>query len=201
MTTPNPKVNWYFAKAKNWKEETELLRKIVLSCELNEVLKYGCPAYTINDKSIVLMHTFKDYCALLFYKGAIMKDPKKILIQQTKNVQSARQLRFTSLSQIQKMENTIKTYIKVAIQVEKSGAKVPMKQTEQYAVPTELVNAFDSSPKLKEAFDKLTPGRQRGYLLYFSSAKQAQTRIERIKKCTPAMLQGKGIMMNKKLES
>jgi uncharacterized protein YdeI (YjbR/CyaY-like superfamily) len=200
MSAPNAKVNWYFEKAKTWKAEIEKLREILLCCELEEVLKYGCPAYQINGENVLLVHTFKNYCALLFYKGALMKDPNKILIQQTENVQSARQLRFTHLSEIKKLESTIKNYVLESIRVQKSGQKVEMKQTREYPVPAELLNSFDQQPKLKEAFDALTPGRQRGYLLYFASAKQPKTRIERIQKCTQAIFEGRGMLMSKKLE-
>jgi uncharacterized protein YdeI (YjbR/CyaY-like superfamily) len=200
MSIPNKSVDWYFAKAKTWKSEVTELRQIILDCDLTEELRYGCPCYNLEGANIVLIHTFKNYCALLFYKGAIMQDPSKILIQQTANVQSARQLRFTSLAEITKMSSVIKDYILEAIRVQKSGAKVEMRQTKEYPVPTELLNAFDEQPRLKEAFDALTPGRQRGYLLYFASAKQPKTRMERILKCTQAILEGRGMLMSKKLE-
>jgi uncharacterized protein YdeI (YjbR/CyaY-like superfamily) len=200
MTNSNPKVDWYFAKAKTWKPEVEKLREIILDCDLIEDLKYGCPCYNLDGSNIVLIHTFKNYCALLFYKGALMNDPNKILIQQTENVQSARQLRFTSLAEITKLQSIIKAYVLDAIRVDQSGAKVEMKHTREYPVPAELLNAFDEQPDLKVAFDALTGGRQRGYLLYFASAKQPKTRIERIQKCTQAIFEGRGMLMSKKLE-
>ncbi len=189
----NPKVNWYFDKAGKWQEETEALREIVLDCGLTEVLRWGCPCYALEKSNIVLIHIFKDYCAFLFFKGALLKDPKGILIQQTKNVQAARQIRFTSLEQIIKMKPTLKAYIKEAIKVEKAGLKVPMKKTTEFKMPVEFKSVLDDMPELKTAFHKLTPGRQRGYLLYFSSAKQAKTREARIEKYAPQILKGKGL--------
>jgi uncharacterized protein YdeI (YjbR/CyaY-like superfamily) len=189
----NPKVDFYFVKAKKWKEEIELLRSIILDCHLKEELKWGCPCYTYEGSNIVLIHTFKDYCALLFFKGSIMKDPKKILIQQTENVQAARQVRFTGLKEIEKLKATLKKYVFEAIRVEESGEKVPMKKTTEFKMPDEFKSTLSKDPTLKKAFESLTPGRQRGYLLYFSSAKQEKTRLERIKKYTPVILKGKGL--------
>jgi uncharacterized protein YdeI (YjbR/CyaY-like superfamily) len=193
MNFTNPKVDWFFDKATQWQKEYSQLRMIVLECGLTEVLKWGCPCYQFNDKNIVLIHGFKDYCALLFFKGALMKDPKKILIQQTENVQAARQIRFTSLQQITKMKATIKAYIYKAAEVEESGAKVEFKKTKQFEMPDEFKEKLDTLPKLKKAFYELTPGRQRGYLLFFSSAKQAKTREARVKKYLKKILDGKGL--------
>ena len=189
----NPKVDFYFLKAKKWKEELEQLRTIVLDCHLTEELKWGVPCYTYEKSNIVLIHTFKDYCAVLFFKGALLKDPKGVLIQQTENVQAARQVRFTNVKEISKMKATLKAYIYEAIALEEAGAKVPMKKTREFAVPEEFQQKLDKIPALKKAFNALTPGRQRGYLLYFSSARQAKTRESRIEKYIPHILDGKGI--------
>jgi uncharacterized protein YdeI (YjbR/CyaY-like superfamily) len=189
----NPKVDFYFNKAKKWQEEIRLLRTIVLDCGLNEELKWGVPCYTLKKTNVVLIHSFKDYCALLFFKGVLLKDPKGILIQQTEHVQAARQLRFTDLKQIQKMERTIKAYIYEAIEVEKAGLKVPLKKTKEYAIPEEFKKKLDKSATLKTAFKSLTPGRQRAYLLYFSAAKQSKTREARVEKYIPQILKGKGL--------
>lgn len=193
MNNMNPKVDWYFSKAKKWQEEIENLRSIVLETGLQEELKWGCPCYTQEGSNIVLIHTFKDYCAFLFFKGALLKDPNGILIQQTENVQAARQIRFTSLSEIVKRKKILKTYLLEAINVEKAGLKVPLKKTKEFAVPVEFENKLNELPGLKTAFKALTPGRQRGYLLYFSSAKQAATREARIEKCVPQIFNGKGL--------
>jgi uncharacterized protein YdeI (YjbR/CyaY-like superfamily) len=193
MKNMNPKVDWFFNKAGKWQEAYEQLRKIALSCGLTEELKWGCPCYTLTDSNIVLIHGFKDYCAFLFMKGALLKDPKHILIQQTKNVQSARQIRFTHVDEILDNEATLKSYIKEAIKVEKAGLVVPMKKTKEFEMPEEFRNVLNETPALKKAFSALTPGRQRGYLLYFSSAKQAKTRESRIEKYIPQILKGKGL--------
>lgn len=189
----NPKVDWYFVKNKNWQEEIENMRSIALDCGLNEELKWGCPCYTLNDNNIVLIHVFKEYCAYLFFKGVLLKDPKKILIQQTKNVRVARQIRFTNVKEIGKLKTALKGYIKNAIEVEKAGVKAPLKKTKEYDVPEEFQNKLDENPKLKTAFKTLTPGRQRGYLLFFSSAKQSATREARVKKFMSKILNGKGL--------
>jgi uncharacterized protein YdeI (YjbR/CyaY-like superfamily) len=189
----NPKVDWFFKKDTPWKDEYERLREIVLDCGLTEELKWGCPCYTLEGSNVVLIHGFKEYCALLFHKGALLKDPKKAMIQQTENVQSARQMRFKHLDQISDMEGVIKLYIKEAIKIEKSGVKVQMKKTSEFSMPEEFKKRLDKSASLKKAFEALTPGRQRGYLLYFSSAKQAKTREERIDKYAPKILKGKGL--------
>lgn len=188
----NPKVHWFFDKSTKWQEAYQALRDIVLSFELTEELKWGCPCYTYDTNNVVLIHGFKNYCALLFMKGAIMKDPKQILVQQTENVQSARQIRFADLTEIVKQKTVIKSYIKNAIEVEKSGVKVEMKKATEYKMPDEFQSALIEMTELKTAFEKLTPGRQKGYLLYFSSAKQSKTRIERIEKYIPKILDGKG---------
>ena len=189
----NPKVDFYFTKTKKWQAELELLRKIASDTGLNEELKWGCPCYTFGKKNIVLIHDFKEYCALLFFKGALLKDLNGILIQQTENVQSARQARFTNVSEINKAKAAIKAYIYEAIEVEKAGLKVPLKKTKEYAVPDEFKKRLNKTAGLKSAFNSLTPGRQRGYILYFSSAKLAVTREARIDKYIPQILKGKGL--------
>ncbi|MBX3238985.1 MAG: YdeI/OmpD-associated family protein [Chitinophagaceae bacterium] len=189
----NPKADWFFNKSGKWQKAYQELREIVLDCGLTEELKWGCPCYTNQKNNIVLIHGFKDYCALLFMQGALLKDPKKILVQQTKNVQSARQIRFTDIEEILKNKPAIKTYIKEAIKNDKAGLKVEMKTTTEFEMPTEFQTALEEMPELKTAFYKLTPGRQRGYLLYFSSAKQAKTREARIEKYYQHILDGKGI--------
>jgi uncharacterized protein YdeI (YjbR/CyaY-like superfamily) len=189
----NPNVDWYFAKAKKWQEEIEKLRTIVLDCQLTEELKWGCPCYTYQKSNIVLIHVFKDYCALLFFKGALLKDTDGILIQQTENVQAARQIRFTNIKEINKLQATIKAYIFEAIEVEKAGLKVVMKKTSEFKVPEEFQNKLNENAALEKAFNALTPGRQRAYTLYFSSAKQSKTREARIEKSIPQILNGKGL--------
>jgi len=189
----NPKVNWFFEKETPWQEAYQLLRDIALSTGLTEELKWGCPCYADNKANVVLIHGFKDYCALLFMKGVLLKDAKKVLIQQTANVQSARQWRFTSANKIVKNKSTIKAYIKEAWEIEKSGLKVEMKKTKEFAMPAEFKVVLKEMPDVKKAFDKLTPGRQRGYLLYFGAAKQATTREARIEKYIPKILKGKGL--------
>jgi uncharacterized protein YdeI (YjbR/CyaY-like superfamily) len=189
----NPKVDWFFEKEEKWKSEVEELRKIVLECHLTEELKWGCPCYTYEKKNIVLIHVFKEYCALLFFKGALMKDPKQILIQQTQNVQSARQVRFISLKEIKSLAADLKKYIFQAVEVEESGKKVALKKTKEYPVPEELTAKFKENAALKKAFESLTPGRQRAYILHFSQPKQAKTRESRIEKSIPDILDGKGL--------
>jgi uncharacterized protein YdeI (YjbR/CyaY-like superfamily) len=189
----NSKVDWFFEKATRWQKEYTKLRAIVLDCDLKEDLKWGQPCYTYEKGNIVLIHGFKDYCALLFFKGALLKDKKKILIQQTENVQAARQIRFTGLQEISKLERTVKAYIYEAIELEETGAKVELKKTNEFPVAEEFQAKLDKSRSLKKAFESLTPGRQRGYLLYFSSAKQAKTRAARIEKYMPKILAGKGL--------
>ena len=190
----NSKVDFYFEKADQWQEAFKLLRTIALDCDLTEQLKWGHPCYTVgDDKNIVLMHGFKNYCALLFMKGALLKDEMGILVQQTKNVQAARQIRFTSADEIEEMAHIIKAYIREAIEVEKAGLEVEMKETAAFDMPDEFQTELNENPALKTAFDSLTPGRQRGYLLYFSSAKQAKTRAARVEKYTLHILAGKGL--------
>jgi uncharacterized protein YdeI (YjbR/CyaY-like superfamily) len=189
----NSKVDFYFNKASKWQEAYKQLRTIVLECELTEELKWGVPCYTFSSSNVVLIHGFKDYCAMLFHKGALLTDSEGILVQQTQNVQSARQIRFTSLQEIMKLEPTVKKYIFEAIQVEKMGLKVALKKTREFDIPEEFQNVLDQNPALEEAFSALTPGRQRGYILYFSAPKQAKTRVSRVEKYVPQILAGKGL--------
>ncbi|MEC1550133.1 YdeI family protein [Bacillus rugosus] len=189
----NPKVDEFLSKATKWKEEFEKLRAIVLDCELTEEFKWKHPCYTLNNKNIVLIHGFKDYCALLFHKGALLQDAHGILIQQTENVQAARQIRFTNVQEIDEMETILKAYIREAIEVEKAGLEVDLKKNTEYKIPEELQNKFDEIPALKTAFEALTPGRQRAYILHFSQAKQAKTREARVEKCVQNILDGKGL--------
>src|SRR6478609_6243041 len=189
----NPKVDWFFNKETKWQKEYEKLRTIVLGCDLTEELKWGCPCYVYHKSNIVLIHGFKEYCALLFFKGALLKDKKKILIQQTENVQAARQVRFTNVKEIDKIKTALKAYIYEAVAVEEAGVKVAYKKTSEYKVPEEFEKKLDKNRTLKTAFEKLTPGRQRAYLFYFSQAKQSKTRESRIEKCMPQILEGKGI--------
>lgn len=189
----NPKVDFYFDKAGQWQKETEQLRTIVLDCGLMEELKWGCPCYVYQNSNVVLIHIFKEYCALLFFKGALLHDPNGILIQQTENVQSARQIRFTNVKEIVKLAPVIKAYIYEAIEVEKAGLKVKLKKTADYAVPEEFQQKLDENAALKKAFKALTPGRQRAYLFYFGQAKQSKTRASRVEKYIPQILDGKGL--------
>src|SRR5260221_8809597 len=193
MNSMNPKVDWFFSKAGKWQKEFEQLRTIVLGCDLIEELKWGVPCYTFQKSNIVLIHGFKEYCALLFFKGALLSDAKGILIQQTKNVQAARQIRFTSVREIVKMKPILKAYIYEAIEVEKAGLKVPLKKTKEFDIPEEFQNKLNKKPALKKAFNALTPGRQRAYLLYFSQPKQSKTREARVEKFIPQILNGKGL--------
>ena len=194
----NPKVDFYFHKAK-WQKELEQLRMIVLDCGLTEELKWGVPCYLFatqgdsKKSNIVLIHVFKEYCALLFFKGALLHDAHGILIQQTKNVQAARQIRFTSLKEIVKLEPILKAYTYEAIEVEKAGLKVPLKKTAEFSMPEEFQNKLNKNAALKKAFEALTPGRQRGYLLHFTAPKQSKTRESRIEKCRQQILNGKGL--------
>ncbi|WP_316824428.1 YdeI/OmpD-associated family protein [Pedobacter miscanthi] len=189
----NPKVDFYFNKAKKWQEAVNLLRTIALDCSVTEELKWGCPCYTFNKNNIVLIHDFKEYCAFLFFKGALLKDKENILIQQTENVQSARQIRFTNALQVVEMKRILKAYILEAIEVEKAGLKVELKKTKEYSIPAEFQSKLDHIPDLKVAFEALTPGRQRGYLLHFSAPKQSKTREARVEKYMPKILNGKGL--------
>lgn len=183
----------FFEESQKWKKEYAYLRKLMLETGLEENFKWGKPCYTYKENNVVLIHGFKDYCALLFHKGVLLKDEMDILVQQTKNVQSARQLRFASLEEIEDRKKTIKNYVYEAIEVEKAGLEVKMKKTSEFKMPEELVEAFKENPDLKTAFKSLTLGRQRGYLLYFSQAKQSKTRTGRIEKYTPKILDGKGL--------
>jgi len=189
----NPKVDFFFSKAKKWQEEFVKLRMIILGCDLTEELKWGQPCYTFEKRNIVLIHGFKEYCALLFFKGTLLKDAKGVLIQQTENVQAARQIRFTHVQEISKMEKILKAYIYEAVEVEEAGLKVNLKKTKEYKVPEEFQKKLDKNRSLKNAFDALTPGRQRGYLLYFSAPKQCKTRESRIEKCVDKIFAGKGL--------
>lgn len=193
MNTMNPKVDWFFDKDTQWQKEYERLRMIVLECGLTEELKWGCPCYTLGKSNIVLIHGFKEYCALLFFKGVLLNDPNGLLIQQTKNVQSARQMRFTNAKEIAKLGKNIKAYIYEAIEVEKSGLKVKLKKTAEYEIPEEFQTQLNKKPALKKAFEALTPGRQRAYLFYFSQPKQSKTREARVEKYTKQILAGKGL--------
>ena len=189
----NPKVDFYFSEAKKWQKELKKLRRIVLDCGLTEELKWGVPSYTYQENNIVLIHVFKEYCALLFFKGALLNDTNGILIQQTKNVQAGRQIRFTSLKEILEMEPIIKAYIYEAIEVEKAGLKVNYKKTTEYIIPEEFQNKLDKTPALKTSFYALTPGRQRAYILYFSAPKLSKTRESRVENYMPQILNGKGL--------
>ena len=189
----NPKVEFFFSKESKWQSEYEQLRTLVLDCGLTEELKWGVPCYTEKGANVVLIHGFKEYCALLFHKGALLSDSEGILIQQTENVQSARQIRFINLQEIIKMKSVLKSYIFEAVEVEKAGLKVELKKTKEYEIPEEFQSKLDANPELKTAFEALTPGRQRGYLLHFSTAKQAKTREARIEKVIPQIFEGKGL--------
>ena len=192
MNRMNPKVDGFLRKAKQWREELQKLRTIVLDCRLTEEVKWRHPCYTFQKSNIVLIHGFKEYCALLFFKGALLKDAKGILIQQTKNVQAGRQIRFTNVQQIVKMEPILKAYIREAVEVEKAGLKVNFKRNPE-PIPEEFQNKLDEIPVLKTAFAALTPGRQRAYILYFSAAKQSKTREARVEKWMRQILKGKGL--------
>lgn len=189
----NHTVDFFFAKGGKWQGALEQLRDLCLDSGLDEVLKWGCPCYALEGKNVVLIHSFKEYCALLFFKGALMKDPKDLLIQQTENVQAARQMRFTSEADVLKQAKAIGSYIKEAIKVEESGAKVEMKKTAAFTMPDEFAKTLQEMPDVKDAFERLTPGRQRAYLLHFSSARQTKTRDARIEKAIPDIIQGKGL--------
>ena len=193
MGKENPKADFYFNDSGKWQKEMKKLRAIALGCGLAEELKWGCPSYTLGKSNIVLIHEFKEYCAYLFFKGALLEDPKGILIQQTKNVQAARQIRFTNVREITGMETALKAYIKQAIEVDKAGLKVEMKKTGDFGMPAEFKARLEDVPGLKKAFGALTPGRQRAYLLFFSSAKQSKTRETRIEKNLDRILDGIGL--------
>lgn len=189
----NPKVDFFFNKASTWQKEYNILRTIVLDCGLAEVLKWGVPCYTFQKSNIVLIHGFKEYCALLFHKGALLQDSNGVLIQQTENVQAARQIRFTNVREIVAMEATLKAYIFEAIEVEKAGLKLEFKKTSEFNMPEEFQMKLNENPVLKAAFESLTPGRQRGYLLHFSQPRQSKTRQSRVEKSVQHILDGKGL--------
>ena len=189
----NPKVNFYFEKAGKWKSEVEKLRNLVLETGLTEDLKWGCPCYTLGKANVVLIHDFKEYCALLFFKGALLQNEDGLLIQQTENVQSARQMRFVNFQEVTDREAIIKSKIFEAIEVEKAGLKVELKKTKDFEVPEEFQAVLDENSEIKAAFEALTPGRQRAYLFHFGQAKQSKTREARIEKFIPKILEGKGL--------
>ena len=189
----NPKVDFFFSKAKKWQQEFEKLRIIILDCGLTEELKWGVPCYTFQKKNIVLIHGFKEYCAILFVKGALLKDDKGILIAQTENVQAARQIRFTNVREIVEMEIILKAYINEAVESEIAGLKVNYKKATEFIMPEEFINKLEEVPGLQDAFEALTPGRQRAYILYFSAPKQSKTRASRVEKCMQQILNGKGL--------
>jgi uncharacterized protein YdeI (YjbR/CyaY-like superfamily) len=193
MDQTNPKVDAVLSRTKKWREEFEKLRAIILECGLTEELKWGQPCYTFENKNIVLIHGFKEYCAILFFKGVLLRDSKKVLIRQTENVQAGRQIRFTNVSEIVKIKPVLKTYIYEAVEVEKAGLKVNKKKTEDYKIPEEFQNKLNEIPALKSAFESLTPGRQRAYIFYFSQAKQSKTRASRVEKYLQKILNGKGL--------
>jgi uncharacterized protein YdeI (YjbR/CyaY-like superfamily) len=190
----NEKVDWYFEKDNIWQKEIKLLRSIILDCQLTEELKWGVPTYTYKKSNIVLIHTFKEYCAILFPKGVLLKDSKSVLIQQTENVQSARQIRFTSVNEIESLKSILKEYVFEACKVEDLGLKVKLKNTIEYKLPEEFQSKLLENPALKTAFELLTPGRQRAYILYFSQPKQSKTKIARIEKFKEQILMGKGLL-------
>lgn len=189
----NPKVDFFFDKADKWQQELNLMRTISLECQLTEELKWGVPCYTFQNANIVLIHSFKEYCAFLFFKGALLKDTDSILIQQSENVQAARQIRFTNLQVIIDLKAVLKTYIYQAVEVEKAGLKVELKKTSEFEVAEEFQKKLDEMPNLQKAFYALTPGRQRAYLLHFSQPKQSKTRESRVEKNISNILDGKGL--------
>ncbi len=191
----NPAVDNYIDKSPRWREALSALRSILLDCQLDETLKWGVPCYTFQGRNVVLMHTFRDYCALLFHKGALLSDPAGMLIQQTEQTQAAtRQIRFTNVAEVSEQVNVLQNYIREAIELEKAGAQVTFKKTADYVIPDEWQRQLDGNADLKRAFNALTPGRQRAYLLHFAAPKQAKTRESRIEKCVPQILAGKGLM-------
>ena len=189
----NPKVDWYFEKNEKWQKETRKLRTIILDCGLTEELKWGCPCYTYESSNVVLIHVFKEYCAVLFFKGALLADPDGILVQQTENVQAARQVRFTNIKEVKERERILKTYIYEAIEVERAGLQVKLKKTKDFKIPEEFQTKLDKMPSLKKAFDSLTPGRQRGYIFHFSQPKLSKTREARVEKYLKQIISGKGL--------
>jgi uncharacterized protein YdeI (YjbR/CyaY-like superfamily) len=193
MTKKNPKIDAFLRRAKKWRDELTELRRITLDCGLTEELKWYQPCYTVNDKNVIILGGFKDHCVLSFVKGALLKDPKNILITPGPNSQSVRTIQFMSVQEIAKLEPVLQAYIDEAVEVEKNGLKVNLKKITQRKIPEELADVFDENPAFKAAFQKLTPGRQRGYYMYISSAKQSKTRESRVQKCMPQILKGKGL--------
>jgi uncharacterized protein YdeI (YjbR/CyaY-like superfamily) len=193
MNSMNPKVDWYFNKTEKWQKEIKKLRTIILDCQLTEELKWGVPCYTFQKSNIVLIHVFKEYCAILFIKGVLLRDVHSLLIQQTENVQAARQIRFTNVREIVELEPILKAYVREAIEVEKAGLKVNYKKATEFIIPEEFITKLEEVPGLQDAFDALTPGRQRAYILYFSAPKQSKTRESRVEKCMQQILNGKGL--------
>lgn len=193
MSAKNSNVDFYFEKAKQWKPEIEALRNIILGCELKEELKWGCPCYVWEDKNVVLIHTFKEYCAVLFFKGALLSDKDNVLIQQTENVQATRQMRFTNMDEVNARKQTLQAYVHEATEAEKQGLKINLKKTSEFSMTEEFKNILVNDSALQKAFEALTPGRQRGYLLFFSQPKQSKTRTARIEKSIPAIMEGKGL--------
>ena len=193
QSSTNPKVDFYFNKSKKWQEALEALRTLVLDCQLTEELKWGVPCYTFQENNLLILHEFKEYCAILFFKGALLTDTTGILVQQTENTQATRQIRFTNVQQITAMEDTLKAYIHQAIEIEKAGLQIDFKKTTDFVVSEEFQNKLADTPALKVAFDALTPGRQRAYLLYFAAPKQSQTRQARVEKYTQRIFDGKGL--------
>ena len=193
MPQTNPKAEAFVRRSEKWQDELAQLRAIILECGLDEALKWGVPCYTFEGNNIVLIHEFKEYCAMLFFKGALLSDPDGLLVQQTANVQATRQLRFTNVQQVREQQAAIKGYVREAIAAEQAGLKVPMKETAEFRVPKEFQDKLDEIPELKAAFEALTPGRQRGYLLHFAAPKQSKTREARVEKCMQQIFDGKGL--------
>jgi uncharacterized protein YdeI (YjbR/CyaY-like superfamily) len=189
----NPTVDAVIRRKKQWRAEFEMLRRILLACGLTEELKWGQPCYALDGKNVALIHGFKEYCAVLFHKGVLLKDPLGVLVQQTKNVQMARQIRFTSVQEVKRLEKTLKAYLHEAMECERAGTPVTLKKTEDFERPEEFESELLGDSALKEAFASLTPGRQRAYLLYFSQPKQSKTRAARVQKCIPRILEGFGL--------
>lgn len=189
----NPKADWFFDKETKWQKEYVQLRMIILDCGLDEEIKWGCPCYTFQDRNIILIHGFKEYCAVLFFKGALLNDANNILIQQTENVQAPRQVRFTNVKEITNLEKILKAYIYEAVEVERAGLQMKLKKTADFKIPEEFQKKLHKNKALKKAFEALTPGRQRGYIFYFSQPKQSKTREARVEKYIPHILEGRGL--------
>jgi len=193
MLAMNPKVDAFLKHQDRWRGELEMLRGILLGSGLTEELKWGKPCYALDGKNVALIHEFKEYCAILFHKGALLRDPKGVLIRQTKNVQAARQIRFTSVREVTRLEKTVKAYVREAIEIERAGLKVQLKKTEDFELPEELASKLAKNAKLRSAFAALTPGRQRAYIFHFSQPKQSTTRAARVAKHIPRILEGLGL--------